>query len=287
MQSKLLDPTIEEDFKTQAERLKEVLESYRISLKYSQVLEVLSKSNGFTNYKDRCLYMKSRYPKKANKNFGINSKEEVSTLEDIYREVKADIVFIIHTYDKDYFLPAIGYKISNLTEEDAFNYICKYIEKYKTRILKIGISSFSEGGVFDVLEGNFSYHVQSRNINLNPEARITFDDIVIAEAKYDTSMKIEEKISKDILSKRLIEYGRFPTDYTWGYKDGSSTYNTAMVILDESILDYDQTKEKFKKMTRDFADYFLIYYNQREEANISEAKVIDWVKEYRKKEYQK
>ncbi|ADG91849.1 hypothetical protein Arnit_0182 [Arcobacter nitrofigilis DSM 7299] len=279
MFSKVLNPNFEEDFKIQAKLLKKELFGLGFIMKHAQSLELLSKIGGFSNYKERCNYMKEHYPlSKSYKHKKIEyEKKKVLTIEEIYQEVKAEIIYILHNYEEDEFLDAVGCSLSELTADIAFSHVLKYIEKYKILILEKGVSAFDEGGVYFILKDNYSYHLQDRNIKLTPHGSIVFDDTIIANIRFNTLSDRKKKISMDILSDRLIEYGRLPTDYTWGYKDGSSTFNTAMVILDECLVDYNLNDEKCMNLTRKFAEEFLIHFNQDKEANISEYRVIKWV----------
>lgn len=279
MPIKVLNPNVEMDFKQQAKILaKELFANYGVSIKYTQSLEILSKVGGFETYKSRCEYMKTKFPEQEEKEeFSLNPV----TREEIDQEVKAEIVYILNNYDneEDEYLNAVGCKISELTEEIAYNHITKYIDKYEKVFLKNGLDSLAEGGVYDILKENFTYYVQNRNINLNPNAQISFNETVIAKVNFISFTDFDKKLEEDVLSNRLKEYKRLPLDYTWGYKYGSCVFNTAMVILDECLVEYDLNQQLYKDMTVKFANEFLINYNQEKEANISEYRVIKWLRE--------
>ena len=72
-------------------------------------------------------------------------------------------------------------------------------------------------------------------------------------------------------------------DLCWGYKNGSSTIRTAMILLNEVIYNFSDENEDFEKMSYCFADEILSIFQQNKPARIEEAKIIDWVNSYKEK----
>lgn len=72
-------------------------------------------------------------------------------------------------------------------------------------------------------------------------------------------------------------------DFCWGYKNGGSTMRTAMVVLHECLVDYDQALPYYDDMARAFSNEFLSIFMQDEKAIFEEQKVLYWVREYQEK----
>lgn len=82
-------------------------------------------------------------------------------------------------------------------------------------------------------------------------------------------------------AKKLYPLETAKGDLCWGYKNGSSTVRTAMVMLNASLYDFDENDTYYQRMSSKFADEILSQFTQNEHATYEEWKLLDWVSDYK------
>lgn len=82
-------------------------------------------------------------------------------------------------------------------------------------------------------------------------------------------------------AKKLYPLETAKGDLCWGYKNGSSTVRTAMVMLNASLYDFDENDTYYQRMSSKFADEILSQFTQNEHATYEEWKLLHWVSDYK------
>lgn len=191
-------------------------------------------------------------------------KDKYYTKEQMEELIKNSLSYLKNNYDKNEFNEVLmGLKEHNLIEK-VIKYLLRYIDivnQYRT-LNDLDIDEI----IYDVLHYGCSSPFQDRKIilkNIDGFGAVLFDHKIVAST-----------------SKKIFPLMSAKGDFCWGYKHGSSTLRTALVILNECLFEFDENASFYIEMASTFADDILFPFTQNENAILEEIKVVQWVHSY-------